>query len=387
MKGNLPSPRFLHEFDTVDTLALRNISEKRRLRQKLRQLDKQLHYNLVRMETEILSLRLENCEKSSNKLTGKTSSSSKVEEIRSKTLKVPISKSKTKGNVSHKATREDHFNEVSTQGEEFHAKNSITHSQLLPNIVLPKITTSASYVIRNHDELNFKNAELELSSNNTSLETISELDEKKMQAEQRILTSLKRPSFKVRFSTGSRPATPINNNHPLLSPIRQRRLGSNGYLKPLVGDSDYIGKPNRTLSALDVSNLMSERVELFHNKLNQTFPKSKLPGFFAGTEKPVSSSETPPTNIKISVTSENGISQPLHGCNPCLEPVKPRKAERSCDGAKMNNFDDIVRRRLEILKEGVSKIEDFDKVRYLRLNNSDDDADDIKDVFSSLHNN
>ncbi len=373
MKSNAPSPRFLYEFDTVDTLALRNISEKRKLRRKLGELDKQLHNNLVRMESEILSIRLENCESSPATLQRKA----KDKESKSNSIKGKIkTKLKERSHQDPKSLSQNvetdlvNFEDVINPNKA--AQNLSAHN------VLPKITTSSYLTAKPEVEKN----ERELLSESVSLETISEFGQKQLQAEQRVLMSLERPRSKPKLKAGAlgRPATPQASNQ-LLSPLkpldRQRRASSYNQLAPLP--DGYLSKGSRTIRAFSAPDFsdslsMSEvgRLRSLANRQNQIPGEINGPGTVAN-------------GIKICVTDANGSPKPKRATKFLLDPVKPRGAGNA--ESKSTNFDEVLQSRLQLLEKGVPKREDLEKIRYLRLKGETRENTDAEDIFAALHYN
>ena len=366
--SNSPSPRFLYEFDTVDTLALRNISEKRKLQEQLKQLEKQLHSNLVRMESEILSIRLENCESSSP-------ATLQRKKAKAKESKGNVNKGKTKLNDCSHEDAKNRSQKVKANLCNF--KDGVNFKQARQNLsshdTLPKITTSSYLTVKQE-----QNNERDMLNKNGSLETISELGQKQQQAEQRILMSLQRPRSNLKMhgeGTIARPPTPQTSSQ-LLSPLkpldRQRRASSYGHLDPL--SDEYVSTKERTVrafSAPDVSEPLgtSELGQLrsLAKRQNQVSGEIKADGMVAN-------------GIKICVTDENGSPKPERRTKYKLDPIETR-GEMNME-SKGNNFDEVLRSRLELLENGGPKGEDLQKIRYLRMKNEGKDTNEVQDIFA-----
>ena len=386
MKNNLPSARFLYEFDTVDTLALRNISEKRKLQRQLGELDKQLHSNLVRMESEILSIRLEKCETSPATKQGKGN----VKEGKSNGNK---GKTKTQVKESSHGEAKTNSSKVKTNMADFIdgiSANQATQHFSSKN-TLPKITTS-SYLTAKQEQFNEnQDGETDMINESFSLETISEMGQKQQQAEQRILMSLQRPRSKLKVQTGSisRPPTPQASNL-LLSPLRpidrQRRASSYGQLAPLP--DEYVTKDRliRAFSAPDVSESLSTsdlgRLRSLAYRQNQTsVTPNEVRRFrsLPNRQKQISG------EVKGPVTNENDSSKPDRVAKFKLDPLKTRGSETT--GSKTNNFDEVLKSRLQLLENGVPNREDLERIRYLRLKDENENANEVEDIFAVLHQN
>lgn len=359
MKSNAPSPRFLHEFDTLDTLAMRNISEKRKLQERLREFDKQLHSNLVRMESEILSIRLENSEPTPATLLAKR---------KNKENNNNVNKGKIVGDVKENS-REKGAKSDSQKQERNWAMNSSQAIQTpSSHNTLPKITRT-SYLTAKPEEFDeSKDNDAKVSAKSSSLETISEMGQKRQQAEQRILMSLQRCQLKVQPETIGRPPTPQASSQ-LLSPFnpvdRQRRASSHGLLAPLSDEYVTKGRNNRALSAPDVSELL--RSEL-----------GRLKGL-----PDVNGLET--NGIKMCVTNENSRPKPEQKVGLKANLVKAH--ETGNRELKTPTFDDVMKRRLQLLENGVPKREELEMIRYLRLRDEHENTSDVGDIFVHLHQN
>lgn len=365
MKNNSPSPRFLYEFDTVDTLALRNMSEKRKLQQQLGELDKQLHSNLVRIESDILSIRLENFETSPNLQRNPkfNESGRNINIAKPKTKLSEISQKDAKSYSEMLDTNSAYFND-SINGDQAMPK-------LSPHRILPKITTT-SYLTTKQEQLEKKDgSEVELMDESSSLETISEMGEKKMQAEQRILMSLQRPRSKPLQT--SRPPTPQATNQ-FLSPIKpidkERRASSHGLLAPLPSEYVTKGRLFRAFSAPDVSeSLSSSEIGCLG-----TLPKR---------ENGANGAKGLGNGITVCVTSENSSPVPERKAKLKRDAVKTHKVSPE---SKTSNFDQVLERRLKLAQDGVPEREDLERIRYLRL--KDENANnEVEDIFAVLHQN
>lgn len=363
MKNTLKSPRFLNEFDTVDALAVRNIAEKRKLRRKLVEFDKQLHSNLVRIESEILSIRLEGID--GNSKAGKSMG--------------PKGKTKTELKENRNG---DIAKDEDSKRSPFEAEQSIYN--------LPKITT----LLTEKNEHDNGNDKLD------SLQTITELGTEQARTEQRILMSLQRPRSKLNMQNGvaSRPPTPQASNL-LLSPLktinRNRRASACGHLEPLPSEIVSKGQKIRAFSTPDLRSSMktSDLGNLLSNgqmrnsvgELENEFGKLKrFPRQIPGELK--APAETVKANgIKICVTDENGVSKPEHSPKFKLDPVKMQKM--GAKESKINNFDEVLRSRLQLLESGMSSREDLEKIRYLRTKDdiTKNFTDEVQDIFALLH--
>ena len=378
--SNSPSPRFLYEFDTVDTLALRNISEKRKLQQQLKQLEKQLHSNLVRMESEILSIRLENCETSS------------PASFQRKTPKAMESKSKVKKGKTNTRSRESIHEGVKNSSQRVQRNpgtfedgvkiKQATQMQTLSShdTNLPKITASSYLTVKREQD-----NERGLLNSGGSLETISELGQKQQQAEQRILLSLQRPrsNLKMHEGTNSRPPTPQASSQlsSTLKPLdMQRRASSYAHLDPL--SDEYVTKERtiRAFSAPDVSEPLNMgelgRLRRLANTQNQVSGEMK-------------GAEMVANGIKICVTDENSSPKPERKTKLKLNPITtPRRGVMNVKTeSKSNNFDEVLRSRFELLENGGPKKEDLEKIRYLRMKNENRNTNEVQDVFAVLSQN
>ena len=387
MKSNLPSPRFLHEFDTIDTLAMRNISEKRKLQQQLREFDKQLHSNLVRMESEILSIRLENSESTPATLIAKQKDKENNNVNKGKIM------GDVKGNSREKAksdSQKQERNGVINSSEAIQTMSSYN--------ILPKIITT-SYLTAKHEEFDEnKDGDAKLSDKSSSLETISEMGQKQQQAEQRILMSLQRPRSQLQVLPGTigRPPTPQASSH-LLSPLgpvdQQRRASSHGLLAPLSNEYETKGRTIRALSAPDVSELL--RSDLGRLKSLPYSPGTESPsknrlgnlrilnkqklsvlGDVNGLEK---------NGVKVCVTNEN--SSPKSEQKIGLKASLAKAHETRNRESKTPTFDDVMKRRLQLLENGVPEREELETIRYLRLRDEHKNTSDVGDVFAHLHQN
>ena len=381
MKNSLPSPRFLHEFDTVDTLALRNISEKRKLQRQLGELDKQLHSNLVRMESEILSIRLEKTETSQGK---------------GKCVKNNVAKSKqktTKNGVKNNAQMIEEMSSNPEHGMKIKQANEATR-KYCPQNVLPKITTSL-YLSAKHQHLdpNEEN-ETRLSSRCSSLETISELGQKHLKAEQRILSSLQRPESKMNVQQSpvntSRPPTPQTANQllPPVSPLcKQRKAKSFGRLSPLPDEYLAKGRIDRSFSAPDViESLSANDLGRLQSRPNTNeFDSRNLPltkTQHKGVSSDIQERETIANGIKVFVTSENGSPKLERNRRVKLDPVRSGEA-----GNGVSKFDEVVKKRLQLLENGVPKKEDLERIRYLRLKDGNSNTNEVEHIVDVLHEN
>ena len=198
---------------------MRNVAEKKKLQEHLGVLDKELHNNLVKMETEMMSIRLENSEVATRKK--KVKPPVDIKSASSPSLNVKNgSRLKAKLQVNSEAKNESETS--SSKG---------LHNVSWPHgINLPKITTS-TFLSAKHD-FNFgkesprPHQETAL-DRARSLETISELNQKQLYTEKRILTSFHR-SRSVNSDSG-RPPTPQVHSLSQLIPAHahdQRRRGS-----------------------------------------------------------------------------------------------------------------------------------------------------------------
>ena len=368
--SNSPSPRFLYEFDTVDTLALRNISEKRKLQEQLTQLEKQLHSNLVRMESEILSIRLENCETSS------------PANLQRKKAKCKESKSNVKQGKTNSTRNECSHEEAKNNSRKVKAnlcnfKDGVNFKQARQSLsshdTLPKITTS-SYLTVKQEQNNGR----ELSNKNGSLETISELGQKQQQAEQRILMSLQRPRTNLRVhaeeGTIARPPTPQASSQ-MLSPLKPldmlRRASSYGHLDPLSDEYVTNERAVRAFSAPDLSEPLDTgemgRLRSFAKRQNQVCGEIKGDGIVAN-------------GIKICVTDENGSPKPESRTKFKLDPIETRGGMNM--ESKGNNFDEVLRSRLELLENGGPRSEDLQNIRYLRMKDEREHTHEVQDIFA-----
>lgn len=362
MKSNLPSPRFLHEFDTVDTLAMRNISEKRKLQRQLGELDKQLHSNLVRLDSEILSIRLENCEDPSQ---------GKVKRLVGKDSAVSNGKAKT-NNSTLDGTKN------SSQKTESNVACFNDRHNTSPKA---KITTS-SYLKTKQDQCGEdQTSETELPNESYSLplETISELEQKQMLAKKRILMSLQRPKLKLETTTCTkiRPPTPQASNQ-FLSPFtpldRQRRASSNSLLSPLPDEYNTKERLTRALSAPDVSESLSQHdLGRFRNLHGNQLPRGEDngPEMFA--------------NVKICVATESDSPKSERKGRIRLDPIKTRGSGSPDPKAKKRDFDDVIERRLALLQDNFPRKDDLEKIRYLRRNQDTDEVVDVDNLFAVLH--
>lgn len=390
MKSNAPSPRFLHEFDTVDTLAMKNISEKHKLERRLRELDKQLHSNLVRIESEILSIRLENTDSTPAALHAKRNE---------KGVKNNVKKGKTMSDVmensSRKANEKLERNVLTPKSD---IMSNHTTDTLFSYNTLPKITTTSYLTVKHEDFEENMESDAKLSEKNTSLETISEMGQKQQQAEQRILMSLRHPRSQQKTQPGNnigRPSTPQAPNQ-LLSPLkpseRQRRASSHGCLLAPLSD-EYVtkGRTARALSAPDVG-------ELSRDELGQLRGLSYSPGTVSPStnrlgnlrtlnkQKPsapdeVNGLDTVANGVKICVTNENGRTKTEQ--KPTLKASLVNGGRES----KTPSFDDVMIRRLQLLENGVPNRDELETIRYLRLRDEHKNTNDVRDVFADLHQN
>ncbi|XP_028394033.1 uncharacterized protein LOC114518269 [Dendronephthya gigantea] len=359
MKSNAPSPRFLHEFDTVDTLAMRNIAEKRKLQRQIGELDKQLHSNLVRLDSEILSIRLENCEGPSQ---------GKVKPVVGKDS-VGNGKARTNNNTLDEAR-------VSSQKTESNLVCLNDQHSTLPKIITSSYLKTKQEDYRGEDQLS--GVELSNESYSLPLETISELEQKQMQAKKRILMSLQRPKLKLETTKKSRPPTPQATNQ-FLSPFtpldRQRRASSTGLLSPLPDEYNTKDRLTRALSAPDVSESLSQH-EL--GRLQNLHARRKQNQIQRGGEN---GSEMAGNNMKISFTAENdGPKSERKGRIRRLDPVKGTLDPRT----KKRDFDDVIQRRLDLLQDNFPSKDDLEKIRYLRFNQDMDEEIDVDDLFAGL---
>ena len=390
MKSNAPSPRFLHEFDTVDTLAMRNISEKHKLERRLREFDKQLHSNLVRIESEILSLRLENTDSTPATLLAKRNE---------KGVKNNVKKGKTVSDVMENSCRkanEKLERNVPTPKSDINSNH--TTDTLFSYNTLPKITTTSYLTAKREDfEENMEN-DAKLSERSSSLETISEMGQKQQQAEQRILMSLRHPRSQQKTQPENnigRPSTPQAPNQ-LLSPFKpsekQRRASAHGCLLAPLSD-EYVtkGRNARALSAPDVG-------ELSRDELGQLRGLSYGPGTESPStnrlgnlrtlnkQKPstlddVNGLDTVANGVRICVTNENGRTKTEQ--KPTLKASLVNGSRES----KTPTFDDVMTRRLQLLENGVPNKDELETIRYLRLRDEHKNTNDVGDVFADLHQN
>ena len=390
MKSNASSPRFLHEFDTVDTLAMRNISEKHKLERRLREFDKQLHSNLVRIESEILSIRLENTDSTPAALLAKRNE---------KGVKNNVKKGETMSDVVENSSRkvnEKLKRNAPTPKSDINSNH--TTDTLFSYNTLPKITTTSYLTAKHEDFEENMESDARLSEKSSSLETISEMGQKQQQAEQRILMSLRHPRSQQKTQPGSnigRPSTPQAPNQ-LLSPLKpsekQRRASAHGCLLAPLSD-EYVtkGRTARALSAPDVG-------ELSRDELGQLRGLSYGPG----TESPstnrlgnlrtlnkqkqsalddVNGLDTVANGVKICVTNENGRTKTEQ--KPTLKASLVNGGRES----KTPTFDDVMTRRLQLLENGVPNRDELETIRYLRLRDEHKNTNDVGGVFADLHHN
>jgi hypothetical protein len=333
------------------------------------------------MESEILSIRLEKCETSPATKQGKGN----VKEGKSNGNK---GKTKTQVKESSHGEAKTNSSKVKTNMADF--TDGISANQA--KNTLPKITTS-SYLTAKQEQFNEnQDGETDMINESFSLETISELGQKQLQAEQRILMSLQRPRSKLKMQTGSisRPPTPQASNL-LLSPLRaidrQRRASSYGQLAPLP--DEYVTIKDRLIrafSAPDVSESLStsdlERLRSLAYRQNQTsVTPNEVRRFrsLPNRQKQISG------EVKGPVTNENDSSKPDRVAKFKLDPLKTRGSETT--GSKTNNFDEVLKSRLQLLENGVPNREDLERIRYLRLKDENENANEVEDIFAVLHQN
>ena len=329
---NNPS-RFLCEFDTVDTIAMRNVAEKRKLQEHLDVLEKELHNNLVKMESEMLSIRLENSEVATRKKKAKAPVD--IKSASSPSLNVQNGKSapRLKANQVNSEAK----NESETSSRKGLHNVSWPHA----GINLPKITTS-TFLSARHD-FSFGKESPRLHQETVldrarSLETISELNQKQLYAETNILTSFHR-SRSVNSDSG-RPPTPQVHSLSQLTQAHahdQHRRGSwdsKNKSKALLAPLPYGYSPNariqRVHSAPNIADIVA---------LNQSL----------GTMRPKMTQGDKQRPTGIPLISENGVQNNAQS-----------RLERAID------FDDIVKTRLGLFKDGIPDENEMKKIRYLR---------------------
>lgn len=364
------SSRFMCEFDTVDTVAMRNVSEKRKLQEYLGSLEKELHRNLVRMETEMSSIRLEKSEadivkrkmKPKDSKTGTTSSVEGKSEKGMQQMVKQVMKKKSEAGVSPK-------------------------SQNLPWSLrpLPKITTTSFPTVEQEKTFDYEKeyqTDTEMSLGRTSsLETISEFGQKHLVAEKRILTSLHHPRALSKVHPRSRPPTPQTQTPTFLTTTRadsnERRSSwdsrneRHGLLVPLP--DEYVSKSGlyRVHSAPDLADIVAVSE---HEPFGKDVHSNK-----GKPEKP-STKEVEADSRTENDSQENNLQTPGRRLANSL---KESSAPKSKLGKRASDFHDADRPRLQVSNGDIPDKEEMKKIRYLRYKDETANTEDgnILSVF------